>query len=284
MNVQISITLPRWLAAICHLYRTCLPLGPWGVQVRLWPILPTRVTTSSRYFPPAGGCGPSGPKPHATRPASSWLQLALSTRPGTPTWLLSRPHASSLCYINTHYITLHIAHCTLHIHIALLFFYFLLYFLYLFIFLFYICFFLMYSTYCVFMFYVLWMHLYTKANIYQGKFQVGVNLLGNKWLILILILQLISTNHLKQHKNHGHHSTRHQNIVCLVEFICIGSTQSLSVCFSICWSLIPLPASGIHLPALPILCKCRIESSHKFSSFTVHRNKFPNWCPSWLKS
>ena len=51
-----SVLLRRWLAAICHLYRTCLP---------------------------AGGCGPSGPKPHATTQASSRLQLALSTRPGT---------------------------------------------------------------------------------------------------------------------------------------------------------------------------------------------------------
>ena len=95
---------------------TCSPLGPWGGQVRLWPIPPTRVTNSLRFFPPAEGCGPSGPKPHATKPASSRLQLALLTRPGTPTWLglLSRPHTSSLCYINTHYITLYI-------HIALLF-------------------------------------------------------------------------------------------------------------------------------------------------------------------
>ena len=47
----------------------------------------------------------------------------------------------------------------------------------------------MYSTYCVFMFYVLCMHLY------QGKFQVGVNLLGNKYfLILILILWWCHSN------------------------------------------------------------------------------------------
>ena len=44
-----------------------------------------RVTNSLRFFPPAGRCGPSGPKPHTTKPASFRLQLALLTRPGTPT-------------------------------------------------------------------------------------------------------------------------------------------------------------------------------------------------------
>ena len=55
-------------------------------------------------------------------------------------------------------------------------------------FIFYICLSLMFSTYCVFMFYVV---CYLYAPLYQEKFQVGVNLLGNKhFLILILILNL----------------------------------------------------------------------------------------------
>lgn len=32
-----SVSLTRWLAAICLPTRTCAPPGPWGVQVRLWP-------------------------------------------------------------------------------------------------------------------------------------------------------------------------------------------------------------------------------------------------------
>ena len=190
-----SVPPRRWLAAICPLYRTCLPLGPWGGQVRLWPIPPTRVTNSLRFFPPAGGCGPSGPKPHATKPASSRLQLALLTRPGTPTWpgLLSHPHTLSLCYINTHYI----AHCSFTLHSCfafcillstLLFLYSLFIYLYriycvfwfLCVVLFlmcstYLCFYVMCSTYCVSMFLCL---LYAPSH--QEKFQVGVNLLGNK--------------------------------------------------------------------------------------------------------
>src|SRR4029434_6460916 len=56
-------------------------------------------TNSLRLFPPAGGCGPSGPKLHATEPASSRLQLALSTRPGTPTWtLIPPPHPKSVLH------------------------------------------------------------------------------------------------------------------------------------------------------------------------------------------
>ena len=112
-----SVLLRRWLAAICHFYRTCSPLGRCGGQVRLWPIPPTRVTNSLRFFPPA-----VHPDQNLnTKPASSRLQLALLTRPGTPTWLglLSCPLTSSLCYINTHYIahcssTLHSCFCILH--------------------------------------------------------------------------------------------------------------------------------------------------------------------------
>ena len=79
----------------------------------------------------------------------------------------------NVCYINTHYNN--IAHCILHTRIALL----------LYIFIFYICFSLMFSTYLL-CFYVL---CYLYAPTYQEKFQVGVNLLGNKhFLILILIL------------------------------------------------------------------------------------------------
>src|SRR4029434_8089412 len=99
---------------MCHLYRTCSPLGPRGVQVRLWPIPPTRVINSSRSFPPAGGCGPSGPKPHATKPASSRLPLALVTRPGTPTPPDVDSHPAptpQVCVTLTH-TTLHTAHCT----------------------------------------------------------------------------------------------------------------------------------------------------------------------------
>ena len=58
--------------------------GPWGVQGRLWPTPPTLDTNSLCHSPPAEGCGPSGPKPHATWAASSRLRLASSTRPGTP--------------------------------------------------------------------------------------------------------------------------------------------------------------------------------------------------------
>ena len=205
---SVSSVLPRrWLAAIFHLFRTCSPLGPWGGQVRLWPIPPTRVTNSLRFFPPAGGCGPSGPKPHATKPASSRLQLALLTRPGTPTWpgLLSHPHTLSLCYINTHYI----AHCSSTLHscfdfctllstllfIVYIFVSYILCFLvlmcstfltcstYLCFYVFmlcvvlivFVCFYVMCSTYCVCMFLCL---LYAPSH--QKKFQVGVNLLGNQ--------------------------------------------------------------------------------------------------------
>src|SRR4029434_883483 len=101
---------------MCHLYRTCSPLGPRGVQVRLWPIPPTRVINSSRSFPPAGGCGPSGPKPHATKPASSRLPLALVTRPGTPTPPDVDSHPAptpQACVMLTH-TTLHTAHPLLH--------------------------------------------------------------------------------------------------------------------------------------------------------------------------
>ena len=45
----------------------------------------------------------------------------------------------------------------------------------------------MFSTYCVFMFYVV---CYLYAPSYQEKFQVGVNLLGNKhFLILIWVCE-----------------------------------------------------------------------------------------------
>jgi len=59
-------------------------LQDWGGQGRLWLISRTPVTNSFRHSPLAGGCGPSGPKPHATRTVSSHPLLALSTRPGAP--------------------------------------------------------------------------------------------------------------------------------------------------------------------------------------------------------
>ena len=75
----------------------------------MWPIPPTRVTNSLRFFPPAGGCGPSGPKPHATKPASSRLPLALVTRPPD---VDSHPAPTpQACVMLTH-TTLHTAHCT----------------------------------------------------------------------------------------------------------------------------------------------------------------------------
>ncbi|MED6265985.1 hypothetical protein CHARACLAT_030969 [Characodon lateralis] len=46
---------------------------------------PTLNTNSFRLTPLAGGCGLSGPKPLATKTASSCLQLATLTRPWSPT-------------------------------------------------------------------------------------------------------------------------------------------------------------------------------------------------------
>ena len=61
-----SGTQRRRLAAICLLYRTCMPPGSGGVQERLWPTPLTPATICLNYFPLAGGYGPSGPKPPAT--------------------------------------------------------------------------------------------------------------------------------------------------------------------------------------------------------------------------
>ena len=63
--------------------------GPGGVQERLLLIPSVPVTNSLRHSPLAGGCGPSGPKPHATRTVSSRLLSALSTRPESPLTLLT---------------------------------------------------------------------------------------------------------------------------------------------------------------------------------------------------
>ena len=89
-----------WLAAIFHLSRTCTPPGLWGVQGRLWLIPPTPVTDSLRHSPLAGGCSPSGPKPHATTTFSSHPVLALSTRPGAPLDTDSLSSSRPTSYIN----------------------------------------------------------------------------------------------------------------------------------------------------------------------------------------
>jgi len=67
----------------CNL--TWTPPGPCGEQVRLWSTPPTPDINFLSLSPPAGGCGPSGPKSHATRTTFSPRQLASLTRPGTPT-------------------------------------------------------------------------------------------------------------------------------------------------------------------------------------------------------
>ncbi len=57
----------------------------------------------------AGDCGPSGPKPHATRTVSSHLPLASSTRPGIPTDTDCTLPSPSTCYINVEFT--HLTQC-----------------------------------------------------------------------------------------------------------------------------------------------------------------------------
>jgi len=53
-----------------------------------------------RHSPLAGGCGSSGPKPHATTTVSSHPVLALSTRPGAPLDTDSLSSSRPTSYIN----------------------------------------------------------------------------------------------------------------------------------------------------------------------------------------
>lgn len=54
---EFGVTFPPCMTG------TCKAPGPWGEQERLWPTPPSPDINSLRHSPPAGGCGPSGPKP-----------------------------------------------------------------------------------------------------------------------------------------------------------------------------------------------------------------------------
>lgn len=71
-----------------HFYQscpTCTTLRPWRMWGRLLPTPPTVDTNVLKKCPLACSCSASGTKLQATRTVSSWLLLASSTRPSSPT-------------------------------------------------------------------------------------------------------------------------------------------------------------------------------------------------------
>ncbi len=84
-----------------------------ALKERLWPTPPTPDTNCFRHSPLAGGCSPSGPKPHATRTVSSRLQLASSTGPPLTLtvnlcfWLALLAFTLSYIFLLTMFIVMH---------------------------------------------------------------------------------------------------------------------------------------------------------------------------------
>ncbi len=88
----IFALLRRWLAEIFHHSRTRTPPGSSNVQERLWPTCPTLDRKCLRHSPLAGGCGPSGPKPHKNCFFPTAAGLINKVR--DPHWPTTPPHVT----------------------------------------------------------------------------------------------------------------------------------------------------------------------------------------------